>query len=302
MPSIEDILNYLKYENLRHTYTGNENLSVENYSSIFNPKPKAITWIKKIDEFDLNTIPKDLGLVIVANETELDVSTELNFIFCDEPKEVFFSILKHFWIQNEYESSISPLSIVLTKDIGENVYIGHNSYISKDTIIGNNVVIKNNVSLEGKIAIGDNVLIHSGVVMGTDGYGLYKDENGLNQKVPHYGGIVIGNDVEIGANTCIDRGTLDDTIIGDNVKIDNLCQIGHNVCIESNACIVATSILCGSCKIGKNAYIAPGAEIINQVSVGEDSMVGIGAVVIKDVPSNCTVLGNPARAIWRKED
>jgi len=115
--------------------------------------------------------------------------------------------------------------------------------------------------------------------------------------VPHYGGVVIGQNVEIGANTCIDRGTLDDTIIGNNVKIDNLCHIGHNCIIKDNSSIVALSMLGGSAIIEENSYIAPGVMIKNQLKIGENSLIGIGAVVIKDVEKNKVVAGVPAKVI-----
>lgn len=167
--------------------------------------------------------------------------------------------------------------------------------------IGDNVVIKNNVSIEGKVIIGNNTIIHSGVVIGTDGFGYYQNEEGKNIKVPHYGGVVIGEYVEIGANTCIDRGTLDDTVIGNYVKIDNLCHIGHNCVIEDNSSIVALSMLGGSAEISKNSYIAPGVMIKNQLKIGENSLIGMGAVVTKDVEKNKVVAGVPAKVIRENE-
>ncbi|MDR2409164.1 MAG: UDP-3-O-(3-hydroxymyristoyl)glucosamine N-acyltransferase, partial [Bacteroidales bacterium] len=105
-----------------------------------------------------------------------------------------------------------------------------------------------------------------------------------------------GRNVEIGANTCIDRGTMGDTIIGNNVKIDNLCHIAHNVCIEDNVMLVALSMLAGSCSIGANSYIAPGV-LVNRNHIGKDAFVSIGSVVINDVQDNMFVAGVPARAI-----
>lgn len=300
MIDIITIQNYLNESNLSYVYCGKPTLCIKYFSSIFNPRSDSITWIKKINDFNLSTISSDLNLIIVANHPANTTPQQFNFIFCDNPKEVFFSILNHFWPSCNYPPSISSSSTVLTQNIGENVYVGHNSYVSENAVIGDNVVIMNNVSIEERVTIGANTLIHSGVVIGTDGYGLYKDENGLNQKVPHYGGVVIGKNVEIGANTCIARGTLDDTIIGDNVKIDNLCHIAHNVCIMNNCCIVAASVISGSSIIGENSYIAPNSAVMNQLSIGKNSMVGLGAVVIQDVPDNCKVFGCPARVISKK--
>ena len=105
--------------------------------------------------------------------------------------------------------------------------------------------------------------------------------------------------MDIGANTCIDRGLLTDTVIGNNVKIDNLCHIAHNVTIDDNCLIVAGSIVCGSVHIGRNGYLASNI-IRNQCTIGEDAFVGLGAVVVKDVAPGRTVIGNPARPFVKK--
>lgn len=148
-----------------------------------------------------------------------------------------------------------------------------------------------------KVKIGCNTIIHSGVVIGTDGFGYFDNEDGLHEKVEHFGGVSIGDNVEIGANTCIDRGTLDDTYIGNNVKIDNLCHIAHNVTIEENSMVIALSMLGGSSTLKKNVYIAPGVMVMNQVTIGERSLAGMGAVVIKDVQNNKVVIGVPAKEL-----
>ena len=115
-------------------------------------------------------------------------------------------------------------------------------------------------------------------------------------KVPHWW-CKIGKNVEIGANTCIDRGTIDDTIIGNNVKIDNLCHIAHNVRLEDNVLVIALSLLGGSCIIKKDAYIAPCAAVMNQITIGENSLIGMGAVVTKNVEPNKVVAGVPAKVL-----
>jgi UDP-3-O-[3-hydroxymyristoyl] glucosamine N-acyltransferase len=115
--------------------------------------------------------------------------------------------------------------------------------------------------------------------------------------VPDYGGVSIGNRVEIGANTCVDRGTLNDTILEDDVKIDNLVHIAHNAIIKKRAYIIAGSIIQGSVTICEDAYIAPGAIIMNQKTVGRNSLIGMGAVVNKDVTENIVVTGYPAKEI-----
>lgn len=295
-----NIFAYLKSLGAEYEYYGKTNIEVNKYSSFNNITSNSITWVKNKSYYkeELFDGLKDTLLVI---NSDIDVkeigNTDIGFIICNDPKQVFFSILNKFFKQEEYGSFISPSSVVETKGIGNNVYIGHNCYIGKDVRIGENVIIKNNVSIEGNIVIGKNSILHSGIVIGTDGFGYFKNSEGMNMKVPHYGGVIIGDDVEIGANTCIDRGTLDDTIIGDNVKIDNLCHIGHNVVIKDNSSVIALSMLGGSVVLEKNSYIAPGSLIKNQITIGENSLVGMGSVVIRDVERNKVVAGVPVKVI-----
>jgi len=294
-----NVLRYLEKMDLKYKFIGNSEFEIKEYSSIKNIKNMSITWIKDIqnvEEIDLDNIT---GLLVISNEIrDIEMlNKNINFIFCENPKEVFFSILQEFFKKKDYTEFISPNSVVETKFIGKNVYIGHNCCIEKNVTIGENVIIKNNVSIQEKVIIGRNTIIHSGVVIGTDGYGYFNNSEGQNVKVPHFGGVVIGRNVEIGANTCIDRGTLDDTIIGDNVKIDNLCHIAHNVVIKENCNVIALSMLAGSVILEKNAYIAPGALVKNQLTIGENSLVGLGAVVIKNVEANKVVAGVPAKVI-----
>lgn len=297
---LNSILNYLRKINLEYEYYGKMDISVNRYSSLSNIKNNSITWVKN-QSYYKEELLVDLNNVLLVVKSDVDVkgthNKELGFIVCNNPKEVFFSVLNEFFKQQECKSFISPNSVIETKAIGENVYIGYNCYIGKNVRIGDNVVIKNNVSIEGKVEIGRNTILHSGVVIGADGFGYFQDNQGKNMKVPHYGGVIIGKDVEIGANTCIDRGTLDDTFIGNNVKIDNLCHIAHNVIIKDNSSVIALSLLGGSVVLEKNSYIAPGAIIKNQLIVGENSLVGMGAVVIKNVEKNKVVAGVPARII-----
>ena len=175
--------------------------------------------------------------------------------------------------------------------------IGHNCYICEDVTIGNNVTIKNNVIIECQTKIGNDCFIGSGTVIGTNGYGYYTVNDKIPRKIPDYGGVLIGNGVHIGSNTCIARGTLADTVIEDDVKIDNLCHIAHNVRIGARSYVVALGLVGGSSSLGEDVYMAPGAIIIDQATIGKNTLVGMGAVVTKSVESDKIVAGVPARVI-----
>jgi len=174
--------------------------------------------------------------------------------------------------------------------------IGHYTVIGGEAVIGRGTVIHSRVSIIGPVEIGRNCIIHSGAVLGSDGYGYERDEAGRPVKVPHLGGIRIGDEVEIGANTCIDRGTLGDTIIGSFTKIDNLCHIAHNVRLGEGVMVVAHTEISGSAVVGSGSWLAPGAVINEHLSVGARSLVGMGAVVTVNVPDGGAVVAQPSKS------
>lgn len=274
--------------------------SVDGFCSLEHLKDNCLVWIKNCDAFDLNMFSSNSGLLFIGNKMVEEIPDGMCFIACSESKAAFFSVIEQFFTQKK-KAMISDKSIIETNHIGSNVSVGHFSFLCSDVIVGDNVTIGNNVSIECPCTIGSDTIIGSGTIIGNDGYGYYIDENDHPKKVPHTGGVSIGCHVDIGANVCIDRGTIDNTTIGDYAKIDNLCHIAHNVSIGENAMVIALTLLGGSSRIAKNAYIAPGVMIMNQKRVGENSLVGMGAVVINDVPSDVVVAGVPAKILKRKE-
>ncbi|MGB6976126.1 MAG: UDP-3-O-(3-hydroxymyristoyl)glucosamine N-acyltransferase, partial [Gammaproteobacteria bacterium] len=168
--------------------------------------------------------------------------------------------------------------------IGNQVKIGANSIIEPGTIIGDEAIIGTDchlwsrVSLYYRVQIGNRVVIHSGAVLGADGFGL-TNEQGVWHRIPQLGGVVIGDEVEIGANTTIDRGALEDTIIEQGVKLDNLIQVAHNVHIGAHTAIAACVAIGGSTKIGKYCMIGGGATISGHLEI-TDSVIIIGTAVV----------------------
>ena len=136
--------------------------------------------------------------------------------------------------------------------------------------MGDNCIIYPNVTIYGNVQIGNNVIIHSGAVIGADGFGLVLNEKNSWEKIPQVGGVSIGNSAEIGANTTIDRGSLDMTKVGDNVKIDNLVHVAHNVQIGTNTAIAACVGIAGSTIIGKNCTIGGGSGVNGHISIADD--------------------------------
>lgn len=145
--------------------------------------------------------------------------------------------------------------------------------------------------------IGERITIHTGAVIGSDGFGFVKNEKSHWEKFPQLGGVIVEDDVEIGANTTIDCATFDNTIIGKGTKIDNLVHVAHNCIIGKHCFIAAGTVIGGSTIIGDNCWIGINATIRDQLKIGNNVTIGMGAVVGHDIPDGATVTGNPARII-----
>jgi UDP-3-O-[3-hydroxymyristoyl] glucosamine N-acyltransferase len=159
-------------------------------------------------------------------------------------------------------------------------------------VIGEGCDIHPTAVIYPNVVIGDRVTIKANAVIGGDGFGFINKGSGM--KIPNFGRVVIGNGVYIGSCTCIDRGTLGDTVIEDDVKIDNLVHIAHNVVLRRGAVVIANAMVAGSVDVGAMAWVAPSASIRNGISIGNGAVVGLGAVVASSVEPGVTVLGNPA--------
>lgn len=220
-----------------------------------------------------------------------------HFIFSTEPKNTVSSILLHFF-NKPSAHSIHTTAIVSAKaTIGKNVHIGPYSVIEDNVTIGDNTVIGNNVHVQHSCTIGNNVVIKSSTVIGNSGFGLTKNEAGEYAEFPHFGAVIIGDNVQIGSNVCIDRGSLNDTIIHKGVKVDNLVHIAHNVEIGENSLIIANTMIGGSTKIGANCWIAPSVSLRNNITIGDNTVVGLGSVVTKSFENEPEIAGVPARKL-----
>lgn len=184
--------------------------------------------------------------------------------------------------------------------IEEGVKIGRNSvikpftFIGKNTSIGDNCIIHPRVVIYGDTTIGNNVIIHSGAVIGSDGFGYYQ-ENGRHKKIRHIGKVIIEDDVEIGANTTIDRAMLDATVIRRGSKVDNLVMIGHNCRVGENCILVSQVGIAGSCNIGNNVILAGQVGVADHVNIGDNVIVTAKSGVASDLqPNNIYGSGLPA--------
>lgn len=294
--SVQEILSYLQTTKFTVEFEGNTELIINGFCSCNIPKSRSITWVKNITENCLKAFSEKEECLIVAKKGSLIEKKSFSYIITEEPKAVFFNILNYFW-GDKTTAQLANSAIIKTEKIAQGVSVGEHCFIDEDVSIGEGTIIEPNVTILHHVEIGKNCIIHAGAVIGTDGYGYFADKNGVPEKVKHFGGVVIGDNVEIGANTCIDRGTIDHTFIGNYTKIDNLVHIAHNVQIKENSMLTSGVILSGSVYLEKDSYIAPGGIIKNQKKVGEGAFVGMGAVVMEDVPEYTVVAGIQARGI-----
>ncbi len=204
-------------------------------------------------------------------------------------------------------------SIACSAKIGKKVSIGAHTTVGKKCVIGDYCIIHDNVSIgEGTtighhciiypgvriypgMKIGDRVILHAGAVIGSDGFGNAPQPDGTWKKIEHLGNVIIGNDVEIGANTTIDRAEMESTIIGNGVKVDNLCQIAHNVQIGDNTVMAALCGIAGSTKIGKNCILAGQVGVIGHLTIADNTTICAKSGVIGNIRKSGQVwMGSPA--------
>ncbi len=198
---------------------------------------------------------------------------------------------------------IGPNVVVAERvSIGANAFIGPGSVIGPDCIVGDDCRLIANVTLARAVRMGRRCIMHPGVVLGADGFGNAMTPEGW-VKVPQVGGVVIGDDVEIGANTTVDCGAIDDTVIEEGVRIDNLCMIAHNVHIGAHTAIAGQSGIAGSTTIGKRCMFAGSAGAVGHISICDDVVVLARAVVTRDITEPGSYSGMfPAEATrgWSK--
>ncbi len=181
------------------------------------------------------------------------------------------------------EAAIGPNVVIESgADIAKGVRIDAGAVVGHDSIIGQDTHLGRNVTICHGVSIGERVIIHCGAVVGSDGFGNARDQ-GKWFKIAQIGGVVIGNDVEIGSCTCIDRGALGDTIIGDGVRLDNLIQVAHNVVIGKNTAIAASVGISGSTRIGENCTIAGAAGFAGHIEIADNVHIGGMAMVTRSI-------------------
>jgi len=296
--TIKEILNFLKKEKISYQFIGNENNTISGFSSLSKYRPNTMTWVRKTEK--LYEVQQEVISLLIVQEGIC--ATVVNQIITPESKRVFFLIIEHFFapILEQRQPIGENCYISSAVHLGKGVIIGHGCVLDGDIFIDDNTHVGHNVIIINHVSIGKNCVIQPGCVIGIDGYAYTEDQNKKKKMVRHYGGVVIENNVWIGANTNIARGTIDNTVIGENTKVDANVHIAHNVVIGKNVSIIAQSEIMGSVHIGNDAYISTSI-IRNQLQIGCAAFVAMGAVVTKDVPDSVMIAGVPAKVIKKLE-
>jgi UDP-3-O-[3-hydroxymyristoyl] glucosamine N-acyltransferase len=257
----------------------NNDLNISGVSQLFDNVDNTITWC---NDKNLNRLGDVKNKTIIVSENIPDnPNPKNNYIIVKSPRVEFKKLLDLLYPEvKNYE----PI-------LGNNVVIGENVKMGKNVKIGHNTVIFDNT------IIGDNVTIGCNNTIGGVGFGYEKNENGEYELIKHIGNVIISDNVEIGNNTCIDRGVIGSTLVGENCKIDNLVHIAHGVKIGKNSLIIANSMVAGSVIIGENVWVAPSTSIINGAKIGNNSMTGIATLVIKEINDNELHIGSPNKKL-----
>jgi len=273
-----------------------EDTFFDNVKSIAEADEHSLVWVSP-QRADRQILVENTRAHIIVCDESINLSDELLrkkcFIVTSNPRLMFARIVRA-WKPVEARCGIHPTAVIHPEaSIAANVFIGPYSTIGR-CVISEGTIIDGHCFLYDGVRIGRNVHIHAGVIIGGEGFGYIRSASGEYENFPHVGGVSIGDNVEIGSHTCIDRGSLDDTVIGDGVKIDNVVHIAHNVRIGPRTLVIAGAVVCGSTVIGEDAWIAPHACLRDGIRIGNRAMVGMGAVVTKDVADDAVVMGSPA--------
>lgn len=291
---------------------GNPDAEVYKLSKIEEGEDGSLTFLAnpKYTQFIYTT---KASVCIVGEDFQKTEEISTTIIKVKNPYESFSKLLEYYNEVKLNKSGIEqPTSISETATIGDNIYLGAFSYLGENVKVGNNVKIYPHSYIGDNVQIGDNVtifagckiysetvignhcIIHSNAVIGADGFGFSPDQNGVYKKVPQIGNVVIGEYVDIGAGTTIDRATLGSTVIKDGVKLDNQIQIAHNVEIGKHTAIAAQTGVAGSTKIGDNCLIGGQVGIAGHMTIGNRVKVQAQTGIGRNIKDDEVIQGSPA--------
>lgn len=298
-------------ELLQGSVEGDANTVVNNVSKIEEGRPGTLAFLAN-PKYEHYIYETQASIVLVNNDFIPTRPVKPTLIRVESAYDAIATLLQMY-----EEMRLKPVGIEQPSFVhdsvttGEKLYVGAFAYIGKNVKIGNNVKIYPQAYIGDGVTIGDDCTIyagvkiyygcvlgnrctvHAGTIIGADGFG-FAPKNGIYNKVPQIGNVVLEDDVEVGANSCIDRATMGSTIIKQGVKLDNLIQIAHNVTIGENCVIAAQTGIAGSSKIGGNCMIGGQVGMVGHLEIGEETMIAAQSGVTSNFPAKSVLRGSPA--------
>lgn len=294
---IKDIIELLGVNNVNVIGDASD-CYIDNLADAEHVTETTLDWVNPVKNDKQSIAESSRAKVILVDEDIMPINGKI-LLAVKNPKVSLAKIGLKFFVDKP-KVGIHPTAIVDPEaKIGKNVSVGPYSVIGKATI-GDGTVIESHVRIYDCVIMGRNCHIKDGAVLGGIGFGFEKDEHGDRFRFPQIGSLIMGDDVEVGGNTCIDRGALSNTIIGNHTKINNLCHIAHNNVIGENVEITGCVNISGGNVIDNNVWLAPNSSLVGYIHIGENAMLGMGAVAVKDIPAGEIWVGNPAKFLKKK--
>jgi UDP-3-O-[3-hydroxymyristoyl] glucosamine N-acyltransferase len=253
------------------------------------------------------------GAVLLARDAGVEPPEGMAAVRVDDPRAALARVLEALYPPAPVEAGAHPTAVIGEEAevdpsaaigpfavVGAGAHIGAGARIGAHTVVGRGcrvgagTVLHPHVTLYDGTVVGERCVVHSGARLGADGFGFVPEASGL-RKVPQVGGCRIGDDVEVGANTTIDRGSIGDTVVGDGTKIDNLVQVGHNCRLGRHVVVVSQVGISGSTRVGDGAVLGGQAGVQGHIEIGAGARIGAQSGVTASVPAGATVSGYPAR-------
>ena len=297
---------------LNGTIEGDSSIEVNNFSKIEDGRSGTLTFLSN-PKYTHYIYTTNASIVLVNDDFVAEHPIRATLIRCSNAYAALAVLLDMVEKSRPQKTGVEPMSHISdSATLGENVYIGAftyvadnakvgdntkiypQSYIGDNVQIGENTIIYPGVKVYQGCIIGSNCIIHSGVVIGSDGFGFAPEDNGAFKKIPQMGIVLIEDDVEIGANTTIDRAVMDATIIHKGVKLDNLIQIAHNVEVGDNTVMAAQVGISGSTKIGKQCMFGGQVGLGGHITIGDNANIGAQSGIISNIEPGAKILGSPA--------
>jgi len=285
-------------------------VSINDIASIYNGGQGEISFFFDRKKKDQAAMIKTTACITTPAFVEL-IPQDVIILTCDNPHDAFIKLNLAMYEEIKQAPKIHEKAVIsptakIGKDcyiganavVGDGAIIGDNCYLEPNCTIGDNCILGNNCRIGANAnvmhaTLGNNVYIYGGARIGWDGFG-FQTVAGQHRRIPQLGRVIIGNDVEIGANSCVDRGALDDTVIGDGCRIDNLVQVAHNDKLGRGCILVAQVGIAGSCTFGN--YVVAGGQVgfADHLHIGDMAQIGAQSGVMRDIEAGSTVMGTPA--------